>query len=254
MSAAAVQERGRALVDAAAARAEHEQRVEAVAAVDVDGRVERVLDEIRVVTAVHGRVPLLSRIQVDGHEAAHDELIVAALTLQRERADVAVDAEHVVLGAAEDGRMERHAVAQVRDPVERQRIRMAVRVLVVRLIRDRRVDRIDRRLRDLVMHQIERRRVEDDRIGNRIADHADDDRGRVDLVTGRHAGIRVTRRAEHLTDLERVLTRAAVDRRLGAVVVGDDLVVAGQPVDGQHLVDVLIVVDPLHGAAGHGVQ
>ena len=165
---------------------------------------------------------------------------------------VVVHAEDVLARAAEHRGRVRDARADVGDAVQCQPERG--------LVRDRRVDRIDRRLRQHVEQRIERRRVEQDRRhavhrvgGIRIADDPDDHRSGQERVCRGDRRSR-TRRAEHLADLERIVAVAAVQRRDRAVVVGDELVVAAEPVDDQARVDVLVVVhalDPVERAVRH---
>ena len=150
---------------------------------------------------------------------------------------VVVHAERILAVAAEHGRGMRDARADVGDAVERQP--------KGRLVGDRRVDRVDRRLRQHVVHRVERRRVEDDRVRDRIADDADDHRRRIERIRGIEARRGRARRAEHLADLERVVAVAAIQRGDRAVVVDDELVVAAEAVDDQAGIDVLVVVHAL---------
>ena len=215
--------------------AQHHDLVEARAAVEADRRVDGIVDRVGAVAAVDLGVALHGQVQ--RHERAHRELIVARFALEPQGAGVVVDVEGVCAAAAESGGSVGDARADVGDAVERT----PERPLVV----DRRIDRIQGALRQDAGHRIERGRIKDDGARNRIPDQADDHRRGGELVDRRKPGGRIARRAEHLADLERVVAVAAVERGDGAVVVDDELVVAAEAVDGQAGIDALVVVDAL---------
>ncbi len=93
--------------------AEHDQRVEAVAAVDPHGRVDGVVDAVRALTAVDVRERSLRVVRVHLDERADEERVVVLLAVQEELREVVVDGERVVAGAAVDRGGARDAVRQV---------------------------------------------------------------------------------------------------------------------------------------------
>ena len=82
------------------------------------------------------------------------------------------------------------------------------------------------------------------RVARTAAQCASRRRGRVECVFRCHVR-ESPPRAEQLPELERVASRAAVERRRCAVIVAGEVVVAAQPVDEQPAINVDVVVDAL---------
>jgi hypothetical protein len=84
-------------------RSEHYYRVKAITTIDVDRGVDGVLDEILIQTTIDFRFGLLLGIDIDRYKRANDERIVIRLAFEPQGTDIAIDAEDIVVIAAEDG-------------------------------------------------------------------------------------------------------------------------------------------------------
>ena len=218
--------------------AEHDDLVEAVAAVDRDGRVDVVLH--LVVPSAGADVGLGGGREAVGQPRLRD------LVGRVDPDDVAVvgggRGRRVAVGAG--------AVVGLRLR-ERERADHEQVVVVAALEPQRRVVRVDGE--DVVARAAGR----DERLRNpgaqpaaRRGDRREDvvraERAAA-RVPGRRAGVieRVALGAVDLADLEGVVAEAAVERRDRAVVVDGEVVVAGLAVDDQATVDRGVVVDAL---------
>lgn len=126
-------------------RAEHDHLVEARTAIDADRRIHRIVDDVGAVAAIDFGIPLLR--QVECHERTDRKLVVARLAFEPQLGLAVIHVERVSARAAEDGRRIGDPGADIGDAVER--------AAQSRLMRNRRVDRIERRLRQHVTHRIE---------------------------------------------------------------------------------------------------
>jgi len=80
----------------------HDDRVEAVATIDVHGGVHRVLNQVG--TGTTGHIGALSQILLRAHqsESSHQEAVVTVVTEHGERRKVAVDNELIIVIATKD--------------------------------------------------------------------------------------------------------------------------------------------------------
>ena len=193
--------------------------VEAQSAVDADRRVDVVLEAVVVVAAIGDDV-------VVGNERSDHKRVVARLTLHAQHGLVAVNGEGVVTLAAGGGQRIADASAEpsARDLEQCDFIRVRREVDVLRVIRDAALVDI---LPD--SHQIEV-----------IA--------RPFLLAIEVVEVTVRIGSEDLSDLERVLADAAVERGDRAVVIDEELVIAVTAADDQAAVHSAVVVDSFNRA------
>ena len=216
--------------------AQDHQLVEAVAAIDRNGRIDVVFDLVLTRAGTDrgfggggealgqfGLRDLLHRIDPDDiagdriglrqREGTHGEQIVAVVALQPQDGLVRVNGERVVAGAAFGHQRRCRAGAE---PAARRR------------------DRTEDALRRQRIRQLRKLVVRHQRAAKRVAERQ------------RYVRAAVPLQAVDLTNLERIVTGPAIQRGDRRVVVDREIVVTAHPVDAEASVERGVVVHTLH--------